>query len=230
MAWEGDQFRLADMRVKDGDLLVRLPRFFRDKAWANGIGSIQTSILTHTRNGHTGRLIFDFTECCWIDPLPLMSLLLEIFYARSADVRVEIRLPNPDDGPSPSEVGPYQGSPNRLLWFLNEEGFFACLDGLENDKDLIYPRPGSRKIYRSLRVTPSYEDARCIPLTLFSVPLDSGDGTFAQESVERLLRGVDTKLDAKIAPQTRERLTYKLRVVLQEARRCSRRWTSPPAK
>lgn len=217
MVWEGDHFRLADVRVTGTDLLVKLPHYFRDRTWANGMGSIQTCILKHAYNGHMNRLVFDFTECCWIDPLPLMSLLLEIFNARSAGVRVEICLPSPDDGPSPSEIGPYQGSPNRLLWFLNEEGFFNCLDGLEDDKDLIYPRRENREIYRSLRVTPSYEDARCIPLTLFSVPLDSGDGTFAQESVEKLLRGVDTKLDAKIAPQARERLTYKLRVVLQEA-------------
>jgi hypothetical protein len=181
------------------------------------MGSIQANILALTHNGHPGRLVFDFTECRWIDPLPLMSLLLEIFNARSAGIQVEIRLPSPDDGPNPSEVGPYQKSPNRLLWFLNEEGFFSCLDALKNDGDLIYPKHESREIYRSLKVTPSYEDARCVPLTLFSVPLDSGDGAFAQESVERLLRGVDTKLDAKIAPQTRERLTYKLRVVLQEA-------------
>lgn len=218
-AREGDHFRLVDIHRTDGELVVKLPHYFRDKAWANGMGGVQTSILelAHDHGRHTNRLIFDFTKCCWIDPLPLMSLLLEIVNARNAGIRVEIRLPRPDDGPKPSEVGPYQGSANRLLWFLNEEGFFNCLDGLDNDDGLVYPRRESREVYRSLRVTPSYEDARCIPVTLFSVPLDSEKGSFAQESVEKLLRGVDTKLDAKIAPQTRERLTYKLRVVLQEA-------------
>ncbi|PKO28659.1 MAG: hypothetical protein CVU32_00175 [Betaproteobacteria bacterium HGW-Betaproteobacteria-5] len=218
MVREGDAFGLTAMRRSNGNCVVALPPYLRDKVWANGMGSVQAAISEVAQSDALPkkRVIFDFTKCCWIDPLPLMSLLLEIANARNLGITVEVRLPEPDGGPKPTEVGPYQGSPNRLLWFLNEEGFLDCLDSLADDGLVYLPKAG-REAYRTLRVTPSYEDARCIPVTLFDVPVESDDGTFAQDSVERLLRGVDTKLDAKVAPQTRERLTYKLRVVLQEA-------------
>lgn len=215
---ENNPFGLANMRQSNGNYVLKLPNYFRDKVWADGMENIQTDILELARSAdlQEKRLVVDFTKCCWIDPLPLMSLLLEIANARSQGITVEIRLPESDNGPRPNEVGPYQESPNRLLWFLNEEGFLDCLNELADD-GLIYLPKVDRKEYQSLRVTPTYEDARCIPVTLFDVPFDSVEGTFAQESVETLLRGVDTKLAAKVAPQTRERLIYKLRVVLQEA-------------
>ena len=120
--------------------------------------------------------------------------------------------------PAPAEIGPCQRSSNRLLWFLNEEGFFDCLDALASEDDgLVYPRKEDREKYRLLQVTPSYEDARCIPVNLFSVPLDKPDNrSFARNTVENLLRGIDSKLDSKVAPQARDRLTYKLCAVLQE--------------
>lgn len=215
---ESDAFGRAEIRRSNDCYVVEFPQYFRDKSWANEMEIIQTGILELASSDDPAamQLTFDFTKCCWIDPLPLISLLLEVANARSLGIPVEIRLPEPDSGPGPDEVGPYQRSPNRLLWFLNEEGFFDCLDSIASD-GLIYPLKADRDKYQSLRVTPSYEDARCIPVTLFNVPAASKDSTFAEKSIEILLRGVDTKLDAKVAPRARERLIYKLRVVLQEA-------------
>lgn len=221
MAKKEDHFHFVDIHPsKDGFVMV-LPRYFRDVAWANGMSRIQADIdkLAHSPASDKKRLIFDFTDCRWIDPLPLMSVLIEISNAISLEIPVEICLPEPFPvRPDPKETGPYQTSPNRLLWFLNEEGFFDCLDTLASKNNgLVYPQTVTREKYRSLQVTPSYEDARCIPVTLFSVPPESKDGAFAPNSVENLLRGVDSKLDSKVSPQARERLTYKLRAVLQEA-------------
>jgi len=214
-----DCFDVPKVRPSNGHHEVQFPKYFRDEAWANGMGAVQAAIINEASQSDTPtkKVIFDFTKCRWIDPLPLMSVLLEIANARSLDIPVDIRLPEPDDGPHPSEVGPYQESPNRLLWFLDQEGFFDCLDSLGGDDALNYPRGMHREAYHHLRVTPSYEDARCIPMTLFVVPTEDIEPAFAQESVERLIVGVDSMLDAKVAPQTRERLTYKLRVALQEA-------------
>lgn len=201
-------------------LEIQFPKFFRDQVWANGMGAVQDSIKHQLSqvDSPKQKVTFDFTVCRWIDPLPLMSALLEISNARLLGMTVDIRLPDPDDGPHPSEIGPYQESPNRLLWFFDQEGFFDCLDHFDKADGLIgYPRDNGRQIYRHLRVKPSYEDTRCIPLTLFEVPREDDDPAFAQRSVENILAGVDSKLDDKVEPQTRERLIYKLRVALQES-------------
>ena len=212
-------FAIPKVQSRNGYHEVRLPRYFRDEAWANGMGSVQAAIenIAVLKDISTTKVVFDFDKCRWIDPLPLMSVLLEIANARSLNIPVAIHLPQTDHGPALSEVGPYQVSPNRLLWFLNQEGFFDCLDTLNDGEALEYPRGSNRDVYRHLHVAPSYEDARCVPMTLFAVPEDQTQAEFAQEAVEHLLVGVDSRLDVKVAPDTRERLIYKLRVALQEA-------------
>ena len=214
-----DLFSVPQLRLSSGHLEVRFPKYFRDEAWANGMGAVQAAISNDTPKSDTPtqKVIFNFDKCRWIDPLPLMSILLEIVNARSLDIPVDIRLPKLDDGPRSSEDEPYQASPNRLLWFLDQEGFFDCLDNFGDDDALDYPKGSHRETYHHLCVTPLYEDTRCIPMTLFVVPIEDTAPDFAQESVKRLIVGIDSILDAKVAPKTRKRLIYKLRLVLQEA-------------
>ncbi|MCL5238086.1 MAG: phosphoribosyltransferase [Nitrospirae bacterium] len=202
-------------RIIDDQFNITLPKYFRDEGWANGIGLIQEEITRWAaqRALTPRKVIFDFNSCRWIDPLPLISILLEIANAQALDLLVDIRLPIPDAGPAPSEIGPYQQSPNRLLRFLDQEGFLDCLEQLKITR--FNQLDQSRENYRNLHVKASYEDARCIPMSLFIVPQEE-DSEFAKRSVEILLKGVDSKLASKIAPQTRDRLIYKLRVAVQE--------------
>lgn len=197
---------------------VRLPQYFRDESWANSMGSIQEAIARHAAGGGSSKqLTFDFVKCRWIDPFPLMSILMEIQHAAVSGLRVQIVLPQADDGPDPSEVGPYQTSPNRMLWFLGQEGFLDHIEKLSQTLAVDYPQVNEREVYRDLRVTPSYEDSRCVPMRLLTIPEEGEAAGFAQQTVEDLLIGIDTRLEARTSPQTRERLTYKLRVALQEA-------------
>lgn len=214
-----DIFDLPLVHEKDNRLQVQLPKHFRDQSWANGMGLVQEEIGKWAVRGSTipRKVVFDFTSCRWIDPLPLMSVLLEIVNALHLGITIAVHLPEPDSGPMPSEVGPYQESPNRLLLFLAQEGFLDSLDGLSNGDIYYSNKPADGwKPFRNLRVKPSYEAAECIPMHLFVVPGEEEDDEFAKRSVEHLLVGVGSKLDSKIAPQAQERLIYKLRVALQE--------------
>lgn len=204
---------------KDDYLEIRLPKYLRDKGWANGMGHVQHEIGRRAAadSNISREVAFDFTSCRWVDPLPLMSILLEVITVRNLGMEVVIRLPEPDIGPNSNEKGPYQESPNRLLLFLAQEGFLDCLDNLK-DKGIRYSsKPdGGWDVYRNLQVSPSYEDARCIPMHLFLVPTEGEDRKFPKRSMESLLIGIDSKLESKVSPQTRERLIYKLRVTIQE--------------
>ncbi|MBM0105829.1 hypothetical protein JM946_13900 [Steroidobacter sp. S1-65] len=214
-----EPYGILTLEVLDAHGIVHLPRYLRDESWANSMGAIQEAIAPQKLGGTASlnQLTFDFVPCRWIDPLPLMSILIEIKHAVASGLRVRIVLPKADDGPDPLEVGPYQTSPNRLLWFLDQEGFLDHIEQLSKSHALEYPQVDERNDYRELRITPSYEDSRCIPMRLFTVPRESDGPAFAQQTVEDLLVGIDTRLEARTSPQTRERLTYKLRVALQEA-------------
>lgn len=196
------------------NLVIKIPAHFRDEGWANGMGGIQTEISqwVQQETATAGKVIFDFRNCRWIDPLPLMSILIELANVKHRAMSAEALFPKIDSGPHSSEIGPYQKSPNRLLNFLSQEGFFDELDKLG-----VTYSGNNREIYRTLHVIPSYEDARCIPLSLFEVPSDTEPNwDFAMKSVEDILKGADTRLESKVSPHARERLIYKLRVVLQE--------------
>ena len=205
---------------KNDCLEVLLPKYLRDQGWANSIGVVQSEVKNYAEKEDVlnfKKAVFDFTACRWVDPLPLMSMLLEIITTRDLGVPVEVKLPAPDSGPLLSEKGFYHESPNRLLRYLAQEGFLDCLDHLAKIDNRILntskPAKGWNG-YRELKVRPSYEDAQCIPMSLFNVPVEGDE--FAKESVDTLLIGVDSRLEAKIAPQTRERLISRLRVALQE--------------
>jgi len=200
-------------------LEIRLPKYFRDEGWAKGIGQIQHKIEQRApmELNHPRRIVFDFTLCRWIDPFPLMSVLIEIASSRRMGIDVLIRFPEPDAGPNSNEIGPYQESPNRLLFFLARSGFLYCLENLKDNGIQYSPKPnGGWDDYRNLQVVPSYEESQCIPMHLFLIPPVEVDGDFAKRSVENLLIGIDSKLESKVSPQSRERLIYKLRVAVQE--------------
>ena len=206
----------------DCDLCIELPPYFRDEEWANKRGIIQEEILKlkNSCEKHKKKLKIEFSNCKWIDPLPLMFLLLEIFSAREHNIRVEINTPEPDENLKQQlEVGqPYKGSPNPLLRFLHEGGFFDCLELLQNDEDLVYLQAEDREEkYRSLLAIPSYENALFTPITLCeNIPTTTDDPSFAKKKVKELIRGVKTKLNSKLRPHVNEQITYKLRTILQK--------------
>lgn len=200
-------------------LEIQLPKHFRDIGWADSIKGLQDWVksFAETTSNPFREVIFDFNQCRWIDPLPLMSLLVEILTIRSLQIPVKILLPEPDTDYPPIHGSPYQDSPNRLLFFLAQEGFIDCIESRNDEQIKIESKPeGGWKSYLYLDVAPSYEDAHCIPIHILMVPKEETDIEFARASMEKLIRGVDSRLESKVSAHTRERLIYKLGVALQE--------------
>ena len=203
------------IQEKNDSLNIYLPELLRDAIWASNISTLQNTIIQYLKSSSSPKIVFDFNHCRWADPLPLMSILLEIVHAKNYRAGVEITLPRPDKGPKPFEKGPYTKSPNKLLLFLAQEGFLDCLSELTQIKFHNEPK-GGWSTYHSIAVTPSYENMSCIPMKLFVVPIVTSDIDFARRSVENVLVGINSKLSALISPKPRERLIYKLQVALQE--------------
>jgi len=219
---EVDEENLAPFMYVNDVLEIRLPRLFRDVWWANSIGRITKEI-----NSYAGvllksrkQVIFDFSKCRWIDPIPLMSMLLEIAKTCELHLYTKLRvptLPTASDRQIDREEKPYLESPARLLWFLTHEGFIDCIEKLGKvECDGISSWSDFRKICESMCVKPSYEDARCIPMHIFSLPNTVDHAGFANEKVDFLLEGVEVGLASKIPAIAKDRLLYKLRVTLQE--------------
>jgi hypothetical protein len=181
---------------------INLPPQCRDEAWARERGRLQ-ECMTFTLRPEC--LQFSFIECEWIDPLPLMSIVLEVAHARSLGIEVKILLP---DENSTKNAG-------RLLKFIAEEGFLECLDVLRKKygKIEILDKKGEKWIENTYGQTAAaYKDAHCLPMTFF----DFSQYVEVPEKIGEVLPQVDIKLADKVSPYEREWLIYKLRLLLQE--------------
>ncbi|AFL73466.1 hypothetical protein [Thiocystis violascens] len=208
-------------RVVHGNqcLVVSFPRSFRDDEWAQRFGELQTYLDTPLAPPILRRrLVFSLINCRWIDPLPLLSALIESVRADSNSWRVLYRLPPPDEGPATQDASTYQRSPNRLLLFLAREGFLAellrcgirvVIGSQLLDEEVIAE-------YTRLPARPSYADAHFIPVTLLDVPEQERSPSFSADTVDSLLGGVSLPLRSKCSAPERKQLLYTLRAVLQE--------------
>ncbi|TAL42949.1 MAG: hypothetical protein EPN89_16720, partial [Methylovulum sp.] len=147
---------------------IIIPKRFRDNIWASKIGDIQRSIENVLS---TNSLIeFNFTECRWVDPLPLLSMLMEMANAKKIGHEVQAIFPQGDKGSKQSENSwTYQSSPNRFLLFLAKEGVFKEI--LEHN---ISAKIGNKALDHDaikncefLPALPSYADSKFIPVKLF---------------------------------------------------------------
>lgn len=204
---------------------ITIPRHFRDDTWSSHIGLLQRDLDLLSPGGLP--LQFDFGECRWIDPLPALSLLIEMTKLVKRGVSVKALFPALDKTDTPVETKePYHSSPNKLLLFLAKEGFFTSL--LEHD---IHATIGISPLTKSvlvdctlLKTIPSYADASLISIHLYDTPkLGNGNtdgpprnGEFAAETVSELLNGVESSLRSRCSAPERRHLLYTLRAVLQE--------------
>lgn len=230
----------ADKNPKE--LFVNIPKIFRDNDWSDSIGSFQKELNVLTPDN---KITFDFTESRWIDPLPLLSLLIEIVRVKKMGISIDAIFPDSDNGEQYNKDPKiYQKSPNRLLLFLAKEGFFTELvkhisfligkdDKFINEDEAIteeklnsIKQENTKLIikYQSLPATPSYTDSYFIPFKLYLVPIlpdvaesrDKFASGFVAETVDKLLDGVELTLHAKCSASERRYLLYNLRAILQE--------------
>lgn len=218
----GNDLRITQTESTPHETKVIVPQYLRDNDWAVSIGSIQKNLdgLASDQKG----VAFDFSETRWIDPLPLLSLLIEITNLVKRGVAVQATFPTADNGSHASEINkPYQNSPNRLLLFLAKEGFFAEL--LEHNVTVYVGKEElSQEVINRcaiLTATASYADAHFIPIRLFDVPIlapdhQSPDSNFPAVTVEKILCDAEVALRSRCSAPERRHLLYTLRAVLQE--------------
>lgn len=98
-------------------LTVKLPNHFRNKIWAEQFGGLYQII----QNENVEELIILGKYLLWVDPIPLMSLIVLIEQSLHLPPnKIKIVLPTPVNT---FEVDSKEEQNNIVLKFLNEEGF-----------------------------------------------------------------------------------------------------------
>ncbi|PIY51906.1 MAG: hypothetical protein COZ01_09550, partial [Zetaproteobacteria bacterium CG_4_10_14_0_8_um_filter_55_43] len=211
---------------------VNVPSRLRDDNWGLVIGELQRDIQNLSSEAS---LSFNFTKCRWVDPLPALSLLVEMAQAKGRGLNVravfppEIITKNKDqvtdaNNNPPEYIDIYPKQPNKLLRFFAREGYFTALLGL-GIPIFLGKKPIDDAIINhcsELDVELAYADPSFIKFHLFDVPKLDGDNNddvskgFAADMVAYLLSDVDRLLHTRCSPSERHHLLYTLRAVLQE--------------
>lgn len=235
-AWRSETFRFKRTFVRkpiktmgQQNLLPQAPRSdsfavpasFRDDAWSQSIGPLQRRL--DALSGAEGTTFsFDFSNCRWIDPLPALSLLIEMARIVRRGVVVTASFAGPEGN---SKDRTSNSSAAKLLLFLAKEGFLQTL--LTHG---VIGKIGNQEITAELirdcleiKATLTFSDASAIPMRLFDVPalttgdeLDHASRKFAGQTVAAILGGVEPILRSRCSAPERRHLLYTLRAVLQE--------------
>jgi hypothetical protein len=208
--------------------ILKIPEIYRDREWADNNGIIiQTEmgklIAFRGADNEHPQFIVDFRECRWIDPLPCMSLLMEISYALHRNAKIKILLPKKNKNSRKQSIKAnkdaldhYPQTAEKLLLFLKQEGFLESLDKEGMSGRVEYDRRSMRQLDPS-KIIPSYRKATCIKMQVLPIDTSITSVKFAYENTKRLLEAVGTKLGDKATPHQRDLLLHKLRTVIQES-------------
>lgn len=185
--------------------ILSFPTELRDDFWFKTGGIFENEL----RDLSNTQLLLDFSDVVWADPIPLLSLicLSAEFRARGGILRIELGFPNNQNG--------------QFSVFIARHGFLSLLA-----KDSIVSWSGRDFQYgeyemleeslRSLTGALTYQDAECIPATVFDPSaLDAGG---VAKLVEELVDLAHPRINSWLPGNSRRRglMAHQLRVFLGE--------------
>jgi hypothetical protein len=204
-----------DIKVDSSVLNIDFETHFRNKEWAETFGSIQKAISENKFAGSPFvELKIYFTKCQWVDPLPLLSLLIIINQYKSVGGKTTVMLPTLKE--NLDEL-------NKVLKFLNDEGFLKELikcstvfygsDPL-NEMTLANLKESLSNITRALYYTNSTLLQACI----LNAKEEFKNGAIEVDGwVEEKIKIISTLISDKIPSYSQNSLLHRLKFVLVES-------------
>lgn len=189
---------------------ITLPEQFRIKYWSENYGEIQ--ILLRNLSDSITTIRIDIAACIWVDPLPLLSLIISL--AELGDKAIEFIIPTIKGR---SDDGSYKQTTNKVLAFLQVEGFFDQLKKLDisfhYELTLTKVNEDDFEKFSLLKNEMYYTNCNIIPAIV--VDLDHLEGTI-DDWVSKLLDNARYELRNKISPLLLEDISFQIKMILTE--------------
>jgi len=234
---------LFNITQQNNNLVFRSGDALNDARWGAWFGEIQSILRSGEYNKeHFTQCHIDISQCCWADPLPILSLSLTLIEYEYNKGHVDVTLPeNPNCNPNVSVTqGTHQQDQARFMKFLAREGF---LNLLTNPKIVNIPcnsfetRSFNRTIrlgtidydvgkhpslLRELPVSLAFERSTCLLATILdlSCPVDEDDPKPLEaidEWVEKVLfQNISPAINEEVPSWAQDDLRYRLMTFLRE--------------
>lgn len=105
------------LQIVGSVVYIAIPDQFRNSVWSNHFGPIQRQLRSLPTDVES--VVVNGENCNWIDPFPLLSLLISLAELHTKK-RICYLVPNVSDRDLTSEK-------KRVLEFLSKEGFFEVM-------------------------------------------------------------------------------------------------------
>ena len=193
-----------DITIEEGLLKIVIFEALRDCPWAAHFGVIQQA-LKHKLLGRDSidKCLFDFSNCNWADPLPLLYFILVATEFTDNGGKFNLKLPEANEKSA------------RFLKYLCQEGF---LDLFDNISESISDNLGiitKNKIegYKDLSAQLAYVDSSLIPAQLFRLSSYKEISDWTEKNHDLLA----SLLIGKVPGWTTDDILYRLKTFLIES-------------
>jgi len=192
-------------------LHICFPTEFRNKVWSSQFGKIQNIIDTSEQTA----IDFDMSACVWIDPLPLLSLLLTIEKNTELTRDIKLLLPTALENDTEEE----RKSKIRVCIFLNNEGFLSefnirgikiFLAGEEVSLDQLTQK------FKNFSNLLYYQDSCIFPAKIIHINNSKQKIEFDKKQIEEILDNCQHRIKLKVSSQSYEEVYNSLRQILME--------------
>ena len=199
-------------------LIIKFEKIFRHKNWQSEFGFIQEIIKKGSfRTQEYKEIVFDFSSCIWVDPLPLVSLIVTLNYTKS---NVTFLFPS-------AALAETSKTLNVWAYFVTH-GFSSALSILPNvifkiiDKhpeissdyenlDII-PHKVFEKIFLHFATEQYYSNSLILPLHIKDLSKVSDLEEFSHSIIKEIKNGISLK----IPRFDLEQVLHKIEVALHE--------------
>lgn len=173
-------------------LYVAVAGRLRDKGWAAHFGEIQRALREKTwQNSEFSECRFNIDECSWIDPTPLLSILIALFTFCDGGGKVEIIFPGTGNknGCGFLEFLAQEGFLNILKRYSASTGRFSLMFGKELISEAVID-----SIYK-LEGNLSYRNCRLLPASIFYTKARGLHGVEELATAQRIDDWVEQKIN-----------------------------------
>lgn len=193
-----------DITVEDGLLKIVIFEALRDCPWAAHFGVIQQA-LRHKLLGRDSidKCLFDFSNCNWADPLPLLYFILVATEFTDNGGKFNLILPEANEKSA------------RFLKYLCQEGFLDLFDNISESISDNLGVIAKAKIeeYKKLSAQLAYVDSSLIPAQLFRLSSYKEISDWTEKNHD-LLANI---LIGKVPGWTIDDILYRLKTFLIES-------------
>lgn len=204
---------LFSLKISDSIFVFQIKKNFRNKEWSQYFGSIQELLADNIHDNIVPQeIVFNFDQCEWVDPAPMLSLLITIkeYKARNASTKVTISIP--------SYTKQKNFNKDKVIKFLATEYFLnemiQIADSVLYEKELLTIEKIDE--LKNINVQLNYSNSTIVPCSILDLNSFENFSKDIDEWIKDRIEDSEIRLRGREADYVIRDVLYKVKILLDE--------------